>query len=106
VRVDSFTWSLVAIYGTTRDEFKPIFSRELVNLANDNLYPILIGEDFNLLRFRYEKSKDCFDSHWPFLFNNAIVQDVASLCYNFFLLGFDSDWKSKQSTETLFHRRT
>jgi hypothetical protein len=45
----------------------------MVNLAKDNPYPILIGGgDFNVLRFRYEKSKGRFDDHWPFLFNAVI----------------------------------
>jgi hypothetical protein len=44
----------------------------LVNLAKDNPHPILIGGDFNLLRFHHEKSKGRFDGHWPFLFNTVI----------------------------------
>jgi hypothetical protein len=38
---DNFTWCLVAIYGSTQDEFKPDFHREMVNLAKDNAYPII-----------------------------------------------------------------
>jgi hypothetical protein len=71
-RADNFTWSLVAVYGAAQDEYKAAFLRELVNLAKDNPYPILIGGDFNLLRFRHEKSKGRFDEHWPFLFNAVI----------------------------------
>jgi hypothetical protein len=59
-KANKFTWSLVVVY---QDEFKADFLHELVNLAKDNPYPILIGRDFNLLRFRHEKSKDCFGSH-------------------------------------------
>jgi hypothetical protein len=62
-RADNFTWSLVAVYGAAQDEYKAYFLRELVNLAKDNPYPILIGGDFNLLRFRHEKSKGRFDDH-------------------------------------------
>jgi hypothetical protein len=71
-RVVNFTWSLVAVYGTAQDEFKADFLCELVNLAKDNPYPILIGEDFNLLRFRHDKSKGRFNGYWPFLFNIVI----------------------------------
>jgi hypothetical protein len=71
-RADNFTWSLVAVYGAAHEEFKADFLRELVNLAKDNPYPILIGGEFNLLRFRHERSKGRFDEHWPFLFNDAI----------------------------------
>jgi hypothetical protein len=71
-KVDNFTWSLVAVYGAAQDELKADILRELVNLAKDNPYPILIGGDFNLLRFRHEKSKGHIDEHWPFLFNAVI----------------------------------
>jgi hypothetical protein len=71
-RANNFTWSLVAVYGAADDEFKADFLRELVNMVKDNPYQILIGRDFNLLRFRHEKSKCRFDDHWPFLFNVVI----------------------------------
>ena len=45
---------------------------ELVNLAKDNPYPIIIGGDFNLLRFPHEKSRGRFDNRWPLLFNAVI----------------------------------
>ena len=48
------------------------FLHYLVNLAKDNPYPILIGGDFNLIRFPNEKSHGRFDNHWSFLFNNVI----------------------------------
>jgi hypothetical protein len=44
----------------------------LVNLAKDHPHPIIIGGDFNLLRFPHEKSRGHFDDHWPFLFNVVI----------------------------------
>ena len=44
----------------------------MVNLAKDNLHPIIIGGDFNLLRFPFEKSKGRFDNRWPLLFNAVI----------------------------------
>jgi hypothetical protein len=71
-RADNFTWSLVAVYGAAQEEYKADFFRELVNLAKDNPYQILVGGDFNLLRFHHEKSKGRFDDHWPFIFNAVI----------------------------------
>ena len=35
-KADNFTWTLVAVYGVAQDEHKPVFLRELVNLAKDN----------------------------------------------------------------------
>ena len=49
--------ALVTVYGAAQDEFKADFLHELVNLAKDNPNPILIGGDFNLLRFPNEKSR-------------------------------------------------
>src|SRR3954469_20679907 len=71
-KADDFVWSLVAVYGAVQDVYKADFLRELVNLAKDNPYPILIGGDFNLVRFPSEKSRGRFDNHWPFLFNAVI----------------------------------
>jgi hypothetical protein len=69
---DNFIWSLVTVYGAAQVEHKAAFLRELVNLAKDNPYPIIIGGDFNLLRFSHEKSRGRFDNYWPFLFNAVI----------------------------------
>jgi hypothetical protein len=60
------------VYGAAQNEFKPAFVRDLVNLTKDNLYPIIIGGDFNLLIFAHENSKGRFDNHWLFLFNVVI----------------------------------
>jgi hypothetical protein len=35
-------------------------------------HPIIIGGNFNLLRFPHKKSRGLFDDHWPFLFNAVI----------------------------------
>ena len=71
-KADNFIWSLVTVYGAAQDDQKAAFLRELVNLARDNPHPILIGGDFNMLRFPHEKSRGRFDNHWPFLFNVVI----------------------------------
>ena len=42
-KVDNFTWSLVAVYGAAQEEFKVDFLREMVNLAKDNPYRLLLG---------------------------------------------------------------
>jgi hypothetical protein len=85
----------------------------MVNLAKDNPYPILIGGDFNLLRFRYEKSKGRFEDHWPFLFNAVIdsldLREVSMIGRQFTLANslpdptfekldrvlMDANWESK-----------
>jgi hypothetical protein len=42
---------------------KSAFLLELVNLAKDNPYPIIIGGDFKLLGYPQEKSRGRFDTH-------------------------------------------
>ena len=74
-RADNFIWSLVTVYGAAQEEYKEAFLRELVNLANDNPHPILIGGDFNMLRFPHEKSRGRFDGHWSFL-SNAVIDSL------------------------------
>ena len=54
-RADNFTWTLVAVYGAAQDEHKSGFLQELVNLAKDNPHPMLIGGDFNILRYQERK---------------------------------------------------
>ena len=71
-RADNFTWTLVAVYGAAQDEHKSAFLLELVNLAKNNPYPMLIGGDLNIPRYQEEKNNDRFDTHWPFLFNAVI----------------------------------
>ena len=71
-KANNFIWSLVAVYGPAQEAHKTAFLRELVNLTRDNPHPILIGGDFNMLRYRHEKSRGRFDNHCPFLFNVVI----------------------------------
>jgi hypothetical protein len=42
-KLDNFTWSLVPVYGAAQEEFKADFLLEMVKLAKDNPYLILIG---------------------------------------------------------------
>ena len=44
----------------------------MVNLAKDNSHPFIIGGEFNLLRYPFEKSRERFDNRWPLLFNTVI----------------------------------
>ena len=62
---DNFIWSLVVVYGPAQEAAKSAFLCEMVNLAKDNPHPLIIGGDFNLLRFPFEKSKGRFDNRWP-----------------------------------------
>jgi hypothetical protein len=45
-KADNFKWSLVVVYGAAQDKFKADFLGEVVNLAKDNPYSILIRGSF------------------------------------------------------------
>jgi hypothetical protein len=51
---------------------KEMFLSKLVRMGNHETLPLVIGGDFNFLRFSSEKNKDNFDHPWPFLFNAVI----------------------------------
>jgi hypothetical protein len=96
-RADNFIWSLVAVYRAAQDEFKADFLCEMVNLAKDNPHPILIRGDFNLLRFRHEKSKGRFYDHWPFMFNAVIDSlDLREVT----MIGRQFTWANSLSEQT------
>ena len=71
-KTDNFIWSLVAVYGPAQEVAKTSFLCEMVNVAKDNPHPPIIGGDFNLLHFPFDKSKGRFDNRWPLLFNAVI----------------------------------
>lgn len=46
-----FSWKLVVVYGSPYDSGKPDFIRELQDVMQKWQGPILVGGDFNLVRF-------------------------------------------------------
>jgi hypothetical protein len=103
----------VLVYGAAQEEFKADFLHEMVNLAKGNPHPIIIGGDFNLLRFPFEKSKGRFYDHLTFLFNVVInsldLREVSMIGRQFTWVNnlreptyenldrvlMDSDWEDK-----------
>ena len=54
-KLDGFRWALVAVYGAGQPEFKPDFLAALVWICVDEKLPLLVGEDFNIIRRRERK---------------------------------------------------
>jgi hypothetical protein len=52
---DSFKWVLIAVYGPAQDDQKEMFLAELVSMCSHENLPILMGDDFNILRHSAEK---------------------------------------------------
>lgn len=71
-KIDSFKWTLMAVYGPAQSHLKDKFLAELVNTCSKQSLPFLIGGDFNILRCPSEKNNQNYDDRWPFLFNAII----------------------------------
>lgn len=52
------TWSFANVYGPAQDELKDSFLAELSSFCFKAKYPMLLGGDFNILRFSSKKTKN------------------------------------------------
>jgi hypothetical protein len=54
-KVDDFKWALVVVYGPAQDQHKESFLTELVNMCSHERLPLVMGENYNILRHPSEK---------------------------------------------------
>ncbi|CAN6249384.1 unnamed protein product [Urochloa humidicola] len=89
---------LVTVYGPAHDEQKEEFLTELANICASRRAPMLIGGDFNILRFSTEKNKKFIVNKYTDLFNSVInsfnLRDLA-------LNGGKFTWSNNQADPTL-----
>jgi hypothetical protein len=97
IKRDNFEWALVAIYGAAQDRHKPSFLAELVRICENEMLPLLVGGDFNIIRRKEEKNNENFHARWPFIFN-AIVEslDLREIA----LFGRKFTWANRRTTPT------
>ena len=69
---DDFKFNLISVYGSTQLVQKSNFLSELVRICSKETLPIVIGDDFNIIRRPDEKNNDIYNDRWPFLFNAVI----------------------------------
>ena len=69
---DAFQWLLVSVYGPAQTKPKQAFLAELAHLCLKETLPMIIGDDFNIIRGPVEKNNNNYDDRWPFLFNAVI----------------------------------
>jgi hypothetical protein len=69
---NGFSWKLVVVYGPAYDDRKVEFLDELEHIMIPWQGPMLIGGDFNLVRFISDKSNGQINHRWADLFNNWI----------------------------------
>jgi hypothetical protein len=68
----SLNWCLVIVYGDVQLCDKEDFLIELGMVCSDLRLPLLIGGDFNILRFSSEKNKIMRSNRWTYMFNSII----------------------------------
>lgn len=65
-------WNLLVVYGAAQDDKKLLFLAELSHFCASNSNPMIVGGDFNIIRYSNEKSSlDGVHRHTP-LFNALI----------------------------------
>jgi hypothetical protein len=62
-------WCLVIVYGAAQPRDKEDILIELGMVCRDQSIPLLVGGDFNLLRFSSEKNKRMRGKKWTDMFN-------------------------------------
>ena len=65
-------WCWIIIYRAAHEEEKENFLIELAEVCADQSLPLLIGGDFNLLRFASEKNEAIRSTRCRNMFNNII----------------------------------
>jgi hypothetical protein len=72
VRQENYKWKVVNVYGLVQIERKVDFLEEFTTKISSMEDPFIIGGDFNMIRFYWEKSTDNVNQLWMDNFNNFI----------------------------------
>lgn len=56
-KINRVKWNLLVVYGSAHDDRKMDFLSELSSFCSKNKEPILIGGDFNIIRYSSERNK-------------------------------------------------
>jgi len=92
------TWPLANIYGPTQDEYKDQFLCELAICVLTVCTLLLMGGDFDILRYSDDKNKKFFNNRFLELFNRIInmyeLRDLA-------LQGGKCTWSNNRADPTL-----
>jgi hypothetical protein len=92
------TWCLVIVYGVAQINDKEDFLTELGMVCSDQRHPVLIGGDFNIIRFSSEKNKCMRTNKWTDMFNSIINTYALREIH---LSGGQYTWSNNQKDPTL-----
>lgn len=88
----------VTVYGPPHDDKKEEFLTEMASLCSDQSLPLLIGGDFNILRFSSEKNKTFRGNKFTDMFNLIInSHDLREISMS----GGKYTWSNNQADPTL-----
>lgn len=71
-KTNKVKWNLLVVYGAAQEEHKIEFLSELSRFCDANSDPILIGGDFNIIRYAKEKSTNNGVHRHTGIFNSII----------------------------------
>jgi hypothetical protein len=69
---NGFAWKLVVVYGPAYDELRQEFLDELEIVMGSWKGPIMVGGDFNFVRFASDKSNGIYNHRWADGFNEWV----------------------------------
>lgn len=71
-KVNKVKWDLLTVYGAAHEGEKMAFLAELSQFCSTSKEPLLIGGDFNIIRYANERDKTMINHIFPNLFNTLI----------------------------------
>jgi exonuclease III len=91
-------WNLMNVYGAAQEEHKEAFLTELASFWSENKEPMLVGGDFNILRFSSEKNKTFHPNMFSRIFNTLIHMHELREIY---ICGGQGTWSNNHESPTL-----
>ena len=94
-------WTFANVYGPAQDDCKERFMYKLSSFCFKAKYPLLIGGDFNILRYSSEKIKKIVENNFSKIFNLIInTYELKELS----LSGGKFTWSNNRKNPTLLDR--
>jgi hypothetical protein len=88
---ESFKWEIVNMYGPVQLEREADFQVELSIKNASMTEPFIMGADFNMIRFFWEKSSDNINEPWMDAFNDSQGKIGSTRC----LTPFGTWWRHR-----------